>query len=64
MYFPDNFAGMICTRDMLIIRLLVKLIPSKGYQKGIRVILVTFQTEIRDEMFILQQSGKIRYNGS
>ena len=64
MYFPDNFAGMICTRDMLIIRLLVKLIPSKGYQKGIRVILVTFQTEIRDEIFILQQSGKIRYNGS
>ena len=64
MYFPDNFAGMICTRDVLIIRLLVKLIPSKGYQKGIRVILVTFQTEIRDEIFILQQSGKIRYNGS
>ena len=64
MYFPDNFAGMICTRDMLIIRLLVKLIPSKGYQKGIRVILVTFQTEIRDEIFILQQSWKIRYTGS
>ena len=42
---------MICAHDVIIIRLLMKLIPSQDYPKGIGIILVAFQTEIRDEIF-------------